>query len=104
MVATPDSPDRRLLSVTAATAAIRPLPDLPVPSPSMAGEASRGYHRSMRPIPLKARDRLLFGAAMAGTALVWVVAPDVKLTSFGFLASGATILASAGYAWWKRDS
>lgn len=71
---------------------------------SMATSRVREYLRRMKPIPLKVRDRLLFGAAMAGTALVWAVAPNVRLASLGFLASGAIILAAAGYAWWKRDA
>jgi hypothetical protein len=53
----------------------------------------------MKQLPLKARDRLLFGAAMAGTALAWAVAPEAHISALGFIAIGVGFVGSALFLW-----
>ena len=80
--------------------------------PAATGVARRpgaAYLRGMKPVPLKARDQLIFGATMAATALTWLVAPDARLplhvtgapAALGFLAFGFGFLCNALYLWSK---
>ena len=65
------------------------------------------YLQGMKPFPVKARDRLFFGAGMAATALVWLVAPNAHMPAYlahapvavGFGVFGGGFLCSALYLW-----